>query len=525
MLYTTVPLVGLEQTFIRPIVTTVIRDLRELIPLMNKLEVKPGSEGVYTMRTTMSENGEHVTTGEPHETTLEVNVEEDFLERDISPTFISQRNELPVLEDERLGLEIKPVRAGIELKLNISIKSTSRSKLMSLYNTMRLRLVQGMTRVNHRVTFQYLIPKNIGLLLTEIHEKREAIAGYGDSFQDYIFKKSDGRLRWVTDVAGKNIDLAVKETWNRFHGRFDDVPLPSKPSYEEGDGLWTMEFTYVLDLDKPTHIHVKYPLMVHNQLLDPKFVLPKGFTLEKDMYKQNRMLFDMALRDFELQHENHYANLWSYFRVPLYDRWQPPNRLPGMAPLWTALCQLTEDDRRSLLNLRELGDIEVDEDLLNWISVSETQYVIKGFGSLIFIGLYENDILRDAETITLDTDLNLIATEDLDLRKTYRVVMYLMTDPTLVADRSWYSIREPQWETVRNKLEYAIQKKLTSNPGTSDRSYVRQRFLDKDRIHHWSNGYGPNYDFEDSKNSINWDIRSFSMYTVMTSNLVALRAE
>ena len=71
-----------------------------------------------------------------------------------------------------------------------------------------------------------------------------------------------------------NILRAFRRVLARVNGRFDISPIPDKPTFDESGGVWECTLSYKITYDRPTGCNVRYPIQVHQQFLDDKYILP-----------------------------------------------------------------------------------------------------------------------------------------------------------------------------------------------------------------------------------------------------------
>lgn len=517
MIVLTTPISGLSKTFLQPIINKISKDLNAFfktnvskLVINTELESTPGSGGRIS-------DTKGIGVAKPLKSEYNIEVLEEYNEEDITSTFISRRNAEPIILDKALPLEIKPVYVGTILRFKITYSSISKTDITNWYNNVRLQVSQDATKLYHTVDYYYLLPRTISKLIEVIHEHTEAVAGYDRSFQDYIQEISDDRITWMSDITARNIDLAISEKMNRVLGQFEYGPLPDKPEFDAGTTSYSVDINYTVYIDKPTHLHIRYPSMVHNQLLPEKYVLPKDFMKGKDEYFNRRNHFDHVLLNLERHHEQNSITPNTFIHTPTFDRWIPDDYIPFMGPIYSTMVQILPDDRRTIMNLRDINDIVMDETILDWIQSGERNQYHKLLNSFIYMGLYSHGQLLTDGIIETDQDLNVYATKDLDLRQPYRLMFYIVLDPSALTERAWNSLRRAP--DVLKVIEDTISVNLLRNPSRINTAF-NINTPGANLVHNQHGGYGAKKDIR-----INWNMRKGHIKTVQLSNIISCRGD
>jgi hypothetical protein len=138
-----------------------------------------------------------------------------------------------------------------------------------------------------------------------------------------------------------------------------------------------------------------------------------------------------AIRDgmfiFETRQLHNYLNHNPKFtiRIPEFDLFNPDSRQPNSVAALSVLVELTKTDKRSLFNLKHMGDVELDEDILAFILAEEHQYITQSYKSLINLVLYENNTVLPNGILQCSNTGELTASVDLNFKKAYRVQLII----------------------------------------------------------------------------------------------------
>jgi hypothetical protein len=86
----------------------------------------------------------------------------------------------------------------------------------------------------------------------------------------------------------------------------------------------------------------------------------------------------------------------------------------------------------SLFNMGELGDVMIDEDILEFIREVEYKWMNRPYESFLGMNVYRGNNLMHPSTISCTQGLDIVPNEDFNLREIYRVRLNLVVDPTLL---------------------------------------------------------------------------------------------
>lgn len=467
-----------------------------------------------------------------------IEVEEDYDVEAVGTTAVTRPEHIPVFEDGKLQVCVRPVYATTNVTINFTFRTPSKSEALRWRDEARVRVSQ-MYDVNlHDVKYHYILPAGILTIIKQIYDKREAKHGYGQTFEQYVRSMSTDRLTLVSDQVGNNANLAISETQMRIQGMFTFDALPEKVERDDTTGTWQIQFGYRFSYEKPIEIHIRYPVMVHNQLLDDEYV---SFTNQGyDPNKINKTFTASlhAMNAFEMQTlVNARHKTEQIIRIPEYDDFIIPQVLTGTGSVLLALAEVDETNKRTLFNLRELGDFVIDDDILKFIQESEYLYLGKQYKSILNVSLYRNGYMASSGSLTCDGSLNIKATADLDPRNQHRVRLGIVTDLTLLPQEALK--RAQKYPKAIVKLISAMNELLRYNPDfikladnptitTADFSAMYS-FLTGHRMDMGPNVYyGPGIDHRHIFDSFdprvveNYRRNSISTNRVMISSVVAL---
>ncbi len=226
-------------------------------------------------------------------------------------------------------------------------------------------------------------------------------------------------------------------------------------------------------------------------------------------------------------------------RIPSFDDFVMSSVLVYTGTVISALTEVDTVDKRSLLNLSELGDMCLDEDILQFIRESEWPYITKEYCSILSLSLYRNEYITSSATITCDSALNVKATSDLNLRNQHRIRLAIVTDVSMLRGNA--VARLLRYPKVLVKIIGSINELLRNHPDfvkLGDKKEITKHsfsyvysFLTGYRLPTSGNYHGPGIDtgklFDDIDPRIVESYRKNGMArnTVMINSLIAERKQ
>lgn len=362
---------------------------------------------------------------------LTVEVIENFTPNGVATTATSRLENEPIFVDEFLDIMLRPIYSSNEMEIQAVYKSKSQNAAMRWRDDIRNRVSQ-MRDVNmHGLEYHYSPPREFIYILREIHKLREATDGYGDKFEEYLFQNSTTKLTEIANQSGGIVDYAVAESQLRIQGMFDFDVTPREITKGEDAGQWVAEFTYKFILDRPTACHFRYPIMVHNQLLDRKLI-----PVQPDDHNKHDRQFTRsgkAIHYFETQNlaAKDYGKQLE-FRVPETDEFIPNVTPPDLHGVFSVLCSIDPTDKKYLLDLKDLGDIKIDSDIMEFIKAVEWKYLTIPMASMLHVSVYRHSYLANDRDFFVNNQQQVRCREDVSLRKNHRVLFSLMKDLQVV---------------------------------------------------------------------------------------------
>lgn len=452
----------------RPVVLTVVKQLQQITGLKKDIPIffPKDSEKNITPGATIDPTevkGPRLQSGNY----MFIEVESDHSPNSIATMDPYGDGSDPIFLDPHLNIVMSPVYTSRDVKINFRYVCKSENEAKRWREDMRSQVSRYREVSQHSVSFHYTIPLEYMALLMHIYELREKQGGYGDTLNSYFRKHFCDRLTVVSSLDGGQRTLAISETVSNISGLFESFPLIDHPTKDTTDGTWSISFSYSFTYNEPLDCHLRFPIMVHNQMLDNPYVVQTNTSpaRDKDMlrYQGSRKDLRRLESDYML---DRVLSKKQYIRIPEQDDYTIELRPPGVGTAMMVLCSLEPNNLISLFNLRDLGDYVFDEDILEFIQVSEQPFITKLYHSIFHICVYRYKDRLDDECCRLDPDLNILGTEPFSIRNQYRVHIGMVTDISML---HWEAI-----ERLRNhpkafvKIIAALNEILASHPRLRD---------------------------------------------------------
>lgn len=453
-----------SQSVTRPVIFDIINQVQEITKIGKDSKIYfPGDSGkMSTPGSTIDTEIDRSAIFNSNRSTF-IEVEEDYDLSSINSTATSQTEHIPIFLDKKLDVTISPVYATSNVTINFKYKSTSKTEILKWRDDIRMR-VSMMRDINlNTLTYHYLIPAEYLVLLKVIHANREEFLGYGEELEEYIKNNSSTRLTLIGALVNTDGRLGVSEKQMRIVGIFNFDGLPEKPERDDTNGTWSISFSYRFSYEKPIGCNMKYPVMVHNKLLPKGYVdfVNTSYDLDRQDKSYTASLNSLSMLESDTIMNSIY-NPDSIIRIPIFDDYVIPNTPYGTATVFLALAEVDKTDNRTLLNLNELGDIMLDTDIYNYIKEVEYPYIGKIYQSIFHISLYRNDFLAREDALTCTSNLDIVATSDLDLRNQHRVRFSILANLAMAKNEVFDRLKA--YPKVFVKVIGSINEMLSNHP-------------------------------------------------------------
>lgn len=341
----------------------------------------------------------------------------------------------PIFVDNSLGVWMAPASTSTSVELSFDFYTRSKEEARRWRDDVAHRYIQGRQALKHQVTYSYTLPLVTYYLIRDIWQKRENIAGHGQTLEQYVSVCMSNQLQLISDETGKNAQLTLACSQDRIQGYFDFTNEPNKIEHDKDNGTYRASFKYKFVYQCPVMLDMCYPIIVHQQLLSERFIEFCNKGPQEDDRAVIRSQYLWGLKPMEsMDWMRVMKPRYPFVRIPEIDDFRLNYFFPGTGMYLLVLLQQPNKETLAF-NMRELGDVVLDPDILDFLASGEYQYVGKPGKSIFHMDLYCNDSLCDYPSLAIDQDLNVTILEEIELRAVYRVRCALYTDLSFI-DRS-----------------------------------------------------------------------------------------
>jgi hypothetical protein len=414
-------------TIERPVTFKIVRELLDITRISNKTpisfagpEEKMGQQG-STVEPNQAENRW------AYDERVFIEVQEEYDLESLGSTATTRIEYPAFMNDEFLGVYMRPIYSKTKLSISFKYRARDKNQADKWRNDIRTRTSQ-MRDVNlHEIVYHFRIPEAMLNILKEIYKMRENVAGYGQTYNDYFTSKCLRNVGLITNQGMTDGVWAVNEKQIRIAGFFDFTGAPEKSEKEGDNDTWTTSFTYNVMYMKPLECNMRYPLVVHNQLIGSDY-RPQAPDYRIEDQPADRTLSGEWLKKFESDTRVLSARGDTGIVLPSFDDFVPKSVLISTVRVFTAAVLLDPTRPRYLFNLGDLGDYQLHPLIIDFLKSGEYTYLGKDYQSVLSLTLYRNVTQQDTDSLFVDANLDVWSASDLDLRLQYHVRLGLMTN-------------------------------------------------------------------------------------------------
>ena len=440
------PIEDTKESITRPVVFDVARRVQEwtgmpgvpiLFPGETEVAVQPGS----------TINNETSFNKLESQSLWRISIEEETDKDRILATAVHQTDHGEFFLDEKLGIFMRPMYSQTNLTLNFEMRATDKNTAERWRQDIRARVSTNLDVREHTINYHYLVPIEYEEFLSHVHDLREAQAGYGEDYETWIKNCFTRNMTILTNQGGGVSRWAVREQQARVIGLCDFEGEPEKGSKEGETSQWLLTFSYKVMFEKPVAVSADFPLLIHNQLIDERFVPINPIDTARQ-YAARSSRSATAMGAFEVDVLAR-PTVLSGIRLPDYHEFYPSTVFRKTLQVVSALLFIEPDEnnpgttgKKELLDLRTMDDeFQFRDEFIDFLE-SESQWLNKYGESLVNVCVYKGDVPLHHSCFKVTPDLKVVMTDPPDLRSIYYVRISLITDPTILSDRARDRARE-----------------------------------------------------------------------------------
>jgi len=431
------PIDGTDRTITRPVSIGVLNDIKELLFINEDVRTKLANQ-IDSYITNENTEPINLEDNSPRLEEIKFSVEEEINEDNFITTPLQYTDYKPILYDDDVEAFIRPIYVDTTLTFNIRYRSRSKTSVNNFLNALKLNIADNDGMTLHDIKYMFYVRPELIELFLDISILKNKVFPTNKNFEDYLIEKSDGRLTVVGGLNGntKTMDIGVSETQLMVNGYFKSDVVSVKGEYGDDSGMYEAQLTYYLTYNKPVALYVLYPPLIYNQLIPKKYLLLRDHktpVLENERTKpttNTNFSNGPFLNNNRLEHSM--SKVVNYeegmVNIPNFDYFRHPLPHPNYIPIFSVLVSITLEDKRNLFNLGEIPGYKINDVFLDFIKETEYRYMTDVYNSIFLLELIDDKNIRENNSLYVDADLNISAREDLDIKRTYRVVFSLLTD-------------------------------------------------------------------------------------------------
>ena len=427
----------------RPVALDVARQLGKLLKLPKTTQILiPGlTDQAAQAGSTLDYEGESINL--PFNGKLTIEHTEPYIEERVLTDVVYQNDAPYFFEDKKLGVRLKPIYSSNELVLNVSARSRDRITAQRFRDDIKMRTSMMRKENLHELTYHYGIPKAFLDLLKTIYQLREAVAGYGDTLDEWLTKSLVCRATNLSTLKGTEPLLVIPEHQTRVLGWFDFSAAP-EASQKDGEGpTFTSSFEYRVQYDKVIGVVAEWPLVVHNQVIPLPYrgdFQAVGKLPHNPAYRTKRLTLSRGAYDHFAPKRLYDAQPIDGIRYPVFDDWLPHEVAPDTSTVYTTMLQVDVNDPQAVISLFDLGDVTIDHQILDYMLL-KPQALSQLGQSAVYVTLYEGKSPKEGSFLEIDDQLTIRTKAPLDPRKSYHLRIALLTDLFALSSEAFDRLR------------------------------------------------------------------------------------
>lgn len=441
------PVKDVDQTVLRPVVLQVVREVFAATGLETNTKIlfPDSTEVAYQNDSTISSyNNQDEKNYFMHDNLMHIEIEEDYEEDRAISTAVMDRENRYIYQDLLLGAYIKPVYSSSEVHITFRYRAKDRVQALRWRDDIRTRTAMGRKELLHRPTYFYLVPYAGLEILKEIHRLRENVMGYGEDFDTYQKNTFTECFTKASTLAGTEIRDVIGETQGPVLGWFDFNANPERGARDGNGDAWIISFTYHIRFDRPISAVMRYPIVVHNQVLSADY-RPNDRSDREDFHAKKFTWSSEALHQFQTMGQiDSYRGKRDGVFVPEYDDFIPSCVIPDTVRVYSALTTIDTETPEVLMNLNHLGeDWMFTDDILDFLK-KESVFVHKPYFSVFCLNLYKNEnMLEPLDTFVLmNENLDIVLNKAISLRDFFHVRLSLVSNFSLLQPEAKMRLRQ-----------------------------------------------------------------------------------
>jgi len=326
-----------------------------------------------------------------------------------------------ILMDNNIGYLVNNNIINTTFNLNIRLYSKNRNEIVRLISLLKSTAITDSNRLVMDVEYYYTIPVPVLALTINIAEL------LNKKPSEYLLEISRVPIDYIKSRTDDYKVPIVREIQPNVFIYLMSEPYDLKPEKDEKGYYIELQFSF--DIEIPSSLFLRYPITVNNKPIDKKF-LPDEITR---IHVDANNYFTEAMEKIKNNVDMYVRESDVIIKVPNYDSFDF-NRIakkPGMVRLVSILLEILPEDPNLILTLEELKALGINEFVLDYLKTRIGDSLFKPGFDIFHFELFENQNLRDLG-LYLNTDGEIRSSKELDLNKTYRIVLNVVVDLNII---------------------------------------------------------------------------------------------
>lgn len=357
-----------------------------------------------------------------------ITVTESYLEGTELNTIVRSRDAPILFADEALGVEMYPVYSATEVRMSFTYRAQDRREAEIFRDQYRIKLAEGVRELVMSAAYEIPVPKEYLVILKQIHTLREKQGGYGETWAKWMNTNLSPKATVLTTMAGTEPLLVFKERQEGILGYWD-FDLPPEHSKGETGSTYELSMDFIYTYEKPINFVLRYPLVVHNQMLPKRFVPARNLKYYSRM--EGTKSETNAAYDMFRKLSGYYYNTLDGISQPFADEFSPRTVMPNMFNALTQLIRVDLQNPRQVISLKEFYPYRASQGVLDALTLFQSTVTVP-YMSPFTLCLFENGIRVHESKVEMDAEFNVSTNYDMDIRKTYHLGIYLLINPALL---------------------------------------------------------------------------------------------
>lgn len=458
----------LEESITRPVAVQVIRQMADRIKLDPNLPVRYLNNSLSLLVPGTAVDQPDLKNRLPGDQRITIEATEQYDENYALGVPVMRPDSVFVFSDKVLDIHLKPIYQRVVVTVDVKITGNDKTSVTTWLTRLKRKHAMGAAEQVHYVNYHYPIPLWMINALARMHDMREAVAGLGENFAEWLKRCFADKYSVVFNQAGNNPQFVIRETQTAVLGWFDFNANPPKADRESEAGTWTAGFTYTFCYDRVESLVMIYPLMIHNQILDNAYYNDvKPMEIEDIIAEAG--LITTAYSNFTFQHRG--ANAFTAIEgipVPPFDDWLPHSVQPSTTNVLRLMLQTNPTSPKEIICLDNMGAYAFRPSALRYLR-DVHQDLPHVYDAAFHIQLHRGYDPQPESWLMVTPDLNVYSLYDLYLTKPYHLTVNALNDLT--------KLSAAKLAVLARHGEFALMLLIALDPTLTVRTYDLDNLL------------------------------------------------